>query len=93
MLYEVITNNYFEVLNTDPQTADAFFNVANLTATFGDTTLVLGRQLLESPMVRPFDWLLAPGSFEAYTVVNSSIENLTLVGTYIREYRGNNTGT
>jgi len=89
----LMDNNYFEGLNTDPQTADAFFNVANLTATFGDTTLVLGRQLLESPMVRPFDWLLAPGSFEAYTVVNSSIENLTLVGTYIREYRGNNTGS
>ena len=30
----------------------AFFNVANLTATFGDTTLVAGRQLLGTPMLQ-----------------------------------------
>jgi len=70
----------------------AFMNVANLTATFDNTTVILGRQLLETPMIKPFDWLLAPGSFEAYTVVNKSISNLTLVGSYIRTYRGNNTG-
>jgi len=70
----------------------AFINVANITATFADTTFVLGRQLLDTPMVGGFDWLLAPGAFEAYTVVNSSIENLTLVGSYIRTWRPNNTG-
>jgi hypothetical protein len=70
----------------------AFFNVANLTATFGDTTLVLGRQLINSPMVSGFDWLLAPGSFQAYTLVNSSIDNVTLVATYLEKWRGNNTG-
>ena len=70
----------------------AFFNVANVTATFGDTTLIAGRQLLDTPMLGGFDWLLAPGAFEAYTVANSSIENLTLVGTYLTKWRGNNTG-
>ena len=78
---------YMEVSETG-----AFFNVANITATFGDTTFILGRQLLNSPMVGGFDWLLAPGAFEAYTVANSSIENLTLVGTYLRTWRPNNAG-
>jgi len=70
----------------------AFINVANLTATFMDTTFILGRQLLNTPMLSGFDWLLAPGSFEAYTVANSSIENVTLIGSYVRTWRVNNTG-
>ena len=71
----------------------AFLNVANITATYGGTTFILGRQLLDTPMVKSFDWLLAPGSFEAYTVVNNSISNLTLVGSYIEAYRQNGSGT
>jgi len=71
----------------------AFLNIANITAAYGDTTFVLGRQLLDTPMIQSFDWLLAPGSFEAYTVVNKSISNLTLVGSYIEAYRMNGSGT
>ena len=43
-------------------------------------------------MISGFDWLLAPGAFEAYTVVNKSITNLTLVGSYVEAYRPNNGG-
>ncbi|UPT78132.1 hypothetical protein MN086_03055 [Sulfurovum sp. XGS-02] len=75
------------------QETGAFLNIANITAAYGDTTFVLGRQLLDTPMIQSFDWLLAPGSFEAYTVVNKSISNLTLVGSYIAEYRMNGSGT
>ncbi|HIP17849.1 MAG TPA: hypothetical protein EYG78_00750 [Sulfurovum sp.] len=71
----------------------AYFNVANITANYGGTTVVLGRQLLNTPMLSGFDWLLAPGAFEAYTAVNSSIENLTFVGSYVRTFRANNSGT
>jgi len=71
----------------------AFLNIANITAAYGDTTFVLGRQLLDTPMIQSFDWLLAPGSFEAYTLVNNSIENLTIVGSYIEAYRMNGSGT
>jgi len=70
----------------------AFFNVANLTATFGDTTFVAGRQLLDTPMLGGFDWLLAPGAFEAYTLVNSSISNVTLIASYVAKWRPNNSG-
>lgn len=70
----------------------AILNIANITATFADTTLVAGRQLLDTPMLKSFDWLLAPESYEAYTLVNSSIENLTLVGSYVAKYRPINAG-
>lgn len=69
-----------------------FFNVANLTGTFGDTTVIAGRQLVSTPMFGGFDWLLAPGAFEAYTVVNKSVDNLTLVGSYVKKWRANDTG-
>ncbi len=70
----------------------AFFNVANLTASFVDTTFVAGRQLLDTPMLGSFDWLLAPSGFEAYTIVNKSVNNLTLVGSYVDKLRANNSG-
>jgi len=76
----------------EEEESGAFINVANITATFAGTTVILGRQLLDTPMLGGFDWLLAPGAFEAYTVANSSIENLTLVGSYVRTWRPNNTG-
>ncbi len=76
----------------DYRGAGAFINVANITATFGDTTFVLGRQLLNTPMLSGFDWLLAPGSFEAYTMVNTSIENVTFIASYVEEWRINNFG-
>ncbi|CAA6804912.1 MAG: Unknown protein [uncultured Sulfurovum sp.] len=72
--------------------ADGFFNVANLTGSFGDTTVVAGRQLLATPMLAGFDWLLAPGSFEAATLVNKSMDKFTFIASYINKYRGNNTG-
>ncbi len=72
--------------------AGAFFNVANLTATYGDTTVVLGRQLLGTPMLQGYDWLLAPASFEAYTLMNNSIENVTLVGAYVTKVRAKQHG-
>ena len=82
-----ITNGYFE-----SNKQGALFNVANVTATFMDTTFILGRQLLDTPMLGGFDWLLAPGAFEAYTFANNSFENLTLIGSYLRTWRPNNSG-
>ena len=70
----------------------AYFNVANLTATFADTTFIVGRQLIDTPLVGGYDWLLAPGAFEASFVANKSIKNLTLVGGYLTKWRPNNSG-
>ncbi|MFT7823183.1 MAG: hypothetical protein ABXS92_00350 [Sulfurimonas sp.] len=87
------TNLLDEYGYMEAEETGAFFNVANITATFADTTLVAGRQLLDTPMVGGFDWLLAPGSFEAYTLVNGSIPHVTLVGSYLAKWRPNNSGT
>ena len=102
-LFENVTANFSAIgyvnfgdsigkMDFEAQPNGAFFNVANLTATFANTTLVVGRQLLDTPLVGGFDWLLAPGSFEAATLTNNSIDNLTLVGGYITKWRQNNSG-
>ncbi len=77
----------------EQEKSSAIFNVANITANYSDTTFILGRQLLETPMISGFAWLLDTGAFEAYTAVNSSIENVTLIGSYIRTWRPDNSGT
>jgi len=82
-----VSSNDFE-----GQPNGAYFNVANLTATFGKTTFVVGRQLIDTPLVGGFDWLLAPGAFEAAVAVNQSISNLTLVAGYLTKWRPNNSG-
>ena len=83
-----ISDNYMDAKKTG-----AYFNVANITASFGGTTFILGRQVVATPMFGSYDWLLAPGAFESYVVANNSIENLTLVGAYVTKWRPNNTGT
>ncbi len=82
----------FEGWGDTYKTTGAFLNVANITATYGDTTLVLGRQLMHTPQISGFDWLLAIGSYEAYTIMNTSIPNVTLTASYITEFRGVNSG-
>lgn len=72
--------------------ASGFLNIANLTGTFGDNTVVVGRQLLATPMIVGFDWLLAPGSFEAATLTNKSVDKFTFIASYVSKWRGNNTG-
>ena len=69
-----------------------YFNVANLTGTFGDNTVVVGRQLLSTPMLGGFDWLLAPGAFEAATLVNTSVDKFTFIASYVNKWRANNSG-
>lgn len=82
----------FEAWGDTYKNTGAFLNVANITATYGDTTLVLGRQLMHTPQISGFDWLLAIGSYEAYTIMNTSIPNVTLTASYITEFRGVNGG-
>jgi len=86
--------NFGDIADNDleGQPNGAFINVANLTANYFDTTFIVGRQLIDTPLVGGFDWLLAPGAFEAAVVMNQSITNLTLVGGYLTKWRPNNSG-
>ena len=92
LMNESISFGGFEGWTDNPKDTGAFLNVANITATYGDTTLVLGRQLMNTPQISGFDWLLAIGSYEAYTILNTSIPNVTLTASYITEFRGVNSG-
>ena len=84
--------NKIAKIDLEGQKDGAFFNVANITANYFDTKVIIGRQLLDTPMLGGYDWLLAPGSFEAATIVNNSIDGLTLVGSFVNKWRANNSG-
>jgi len=72
--------------------ASGYLNVANLTGTYGGTSVVLGRQLLDTPMLGGYDWVMAPSAFQAYTLTNKPAEGLTLVASYVEKMRANNSG-
>jgi len=90
--YSHLGNSLGENKMESPNNTGSFFNIANLTGKFADTTFIAGRQLLSTPMLGGFDWLLAPGAFEAYTVSNSSIDKVTLIASYVNKWRANNSG-
>ena len=69
-----------------------FFNVVNLTGVQDGISFVLGRQLLDTPMLGSFDWLLAPSSFEAYTLGYKVNNNVSVIGSYVNKFRDHNSG-
>jgi hypothetical protein len=86
--YTALTALGEEYLLTYGKNNSAFLNVANITANLGKSTLILGRQELNTPMLGSFDWLLMPSGFEAYTLTNTSLDGVTLVGSYVKRLRG-----
>lgn len=84
--------NYLGTQFLEGTRTGAFFNVANITGSKDATTFVLGRQLLDTPMLGSFDWLLAPTGFEAYTLGYKMSDKLSLVGSYVNKIRDNNSG-
>ena len=75
--------------NTTIQPNGSLATEANIEATFGNTTVKAGRQYIESPMFYSFDWLMKPVAFEAVSVVNTDIENTTLVAVDANNMAGN----
>jgi hypothetical protein len=71
----------------------AIINLANLSAVYGTTSFIAGRQMFHSPMIGSYNRLIAPSVFESYTIVDNSIEHLTVVGSYIDKIRANNSGS
>jgi hypothetical protein len=58
-------------------------SVANVAATFGNTTAVVGRQELDTPLAFTEKWNVVKNTFDAAVIVNSDIPNTTLVGAYV----------
>jgi imipenem/basic amino acid-specific outer membrane pore len=58
-----------------------------------DTSIKYGRQRLDLPLANDYYNRMLPNSFEALSVVNRSIKNLTLKGAYITgwKYKGSDT--
>jgi len=69
---------------------DSFAQVteAYLDGKWGETEIKIGRQLLDTPHADSDDIRMIPNYFEAYTVTNESVENLTLGAGYLSKMAG-----
>jgi hypothetical protein len=66
---------------------------AFITYQMGKTTAKIGRQHLNTPLAFTEAWNVAANSFDAAVLMNSNIENVTLIGAYVgRGNGGNGTG-
>ncbi|AKF25276.1 hypothetical protein YH65_07640 [Sulfurovum lithotrophicum] len=61
---------------------------AYLDGKWGNTEIKLGRQLLDTPHADSDDIRMIPNYFEAYTLTNTDIDNLTLSAGYINKMAG-----
>ncbi|KIM05515.1 MAG: hypothetical protein KN64_03275 [Sulfurovum sp. AS07-7] len=66
----------------------AWLDVANVTATLGKTTAVIGRQKLDTPLAFTETWNVAENTFDAFTFVNGDIADTTLVGSAVTRANG-----
>ena len=92
-LYDDVVNgltqnagNTFDPRDDSSVNSAAAFTQAYLTYGIGNTSIKVGRQLLPkalSPFAFSEGWNVFKNSFEAALVVNTDIENTTLVGAYV----------
>jgi len=72
---------------SDPLDTVHYASKAFITYQMGKTTAKIGRQHLNTPLAFTEKWNIAPNSFDAAVLINSNIENVTLIGAYVG--RGN----
>lgn len=65
-----------------------WLDVANLTATVGKTTAVIGRQKLDTPLAFTETWNIVDNTFDAFTFVNNDIQDTTLVASAVTRANG-----
>lgn len=63
---------------------------AYLKATLYDTALTIGRQKVNTPFANPGDAFMIPFTFEGASVINNSIENLTLEADLLNTIKNRN---
>ncbi len=61
---------------------------AYVRAKLGDTTLKIGRQELDTPLVNSDDIRMVPNTFTGLVAINNSVKNLTLIGAYVTKMSG-----
>ena len=67
----------------------AWIDVANVTAKLGNTTAVIGRQKLDTPLAFTETWNIVENTFDAFTFVNNDVADTTLVGSLVTRANGN----
>jgi len=65
-----------------------WIDTANITAKFGKTTAIIGRQKLDTPLAFTETWNIVENTFDAFTFLNNDIENTTLVGSAVTRANG-----
>jgi hypothetical protein len=60
-----------------------------MAASYGKTTAKVGRMELDTPLAFTEKWNVAKNTFEAAVLINSDIENTTLVAAYVGKDNGN----
>lgn len=66
----------------------AILGEAYLKGTYSDTTLVLGRQSFDSPFADSDDIGMVPNTFEALTLLNTSLKDTTIFFSQIQKWSG-----
>lgn len=76
-----LVNNVWE--GTNGVTDYSWYDQAYLAAKLGNTTAIVGRQTLDTPLVFSETWSVATNTFEAAVAVNSDLPGTTIVGAYV----------
>ena len=61
---------------------------AYLKGTFSNTTVILGRQSLDTPFADADDLGMVPNTFEAFTLVNSDLKDTTIFLSHVQKWSG-----
>ncbi len=89
----------FGMRNKDPKRVDAYmFDVDKSPYSIigekyiryetGKTSIVLGRQELDTPIISTYDYRIIPNLFEAYVATNKSFDNTLLIFGYVDKMSG-----
>ena len=74
----------------DPLKTAHWAEKAFITYGMSNTTAKVGRQHLDTPLAFSESWNIATNSFDAAVLINSDIENVTLIGAYVGRGNGGN---
>jgi len=88
-LENTLVSNVWAGGEGDDGLEDSFWiDTANVTAKFGKTTAIIGRQKLDTPLAFTETWNIVENTFDAFTFLNSDIENTTLVASAVTRANG-----
>jgi hypothetical protein len=72
----------------DKGEAYSILSEAYMKLSYAKSTLIAGRQILDTPFLDSDDIGMIPNSFEAYTLLNHSLEETTLLYSFVRQMSG-----